>query len=130
MSCRIIDAYCCRICPCTLPLPMRAAIHASSVLRPIMDCPSPIPIVSPCCRFCRRCRSHQCCRIQHCPITSFQHCFLEPWTIHRPSLQLSSAHCYTSCCMLPHTHAVDFRYCHAGCHPVATVQQYFRQPTP
>ena len=42
-----------------------------------------------------------------------------------PKSQLSLAHCCVSCCVLPHTHAVDFRYCHAGCHPVATVQQHF-----
>jgi hypothetical protein len=42
-----------------------------------------------------------------------------------PKPQLSSAHCCASCCVLPHTHAADFRYCHAGCHPVATIQQCF-----
>ena len=42
-----------------------------------------------------------------------------------PKSQLSSTHCRASCCVLPHTHAADFRYCHAGCHPVATVQQCF-----
>jgi hypothetical protein len=42
-----------------------------------------------------------------------------------PKPQLSSAHCCASCCVLPHTHAADFRYCHEGCHPVATVQQCF-----
>ena len=42
-----------------------------------------------------------------------------------PKPQLSSAYCLASCCVLPHTHSADFRYCHAGCHPVATVQQCF-----
>jgi hypothetical protein len=42
-----------------------------------------------------------------------------------PKPQLSSAYCLASCCVLPHTHSTDFRYCHAGCHPVATVQQCF-----
>jgi len=42
-----------------------------------------------------------------------------------PKPQLSLAHCRASCCMLLHTHAVDFRYCHAGCHPIATIQQCF-----
>jgi hypothetical protein len=42
-----------------------------------------------------------------------------------PKSQLSSAYCCASCCVLPHTHSVDFRYCHASCHPVATVQQCF-----
>ena len=35
--------------------------------------------------------------------------------------QLSPAYC----CVLPHTHAADFRYCHVSCHPVATIQQCF-----
>jgi len=42
-----------------------------------------------------------------------------------PKPQLSSAHCCASCCVLPHTHVADFRYYHAGCHPVAIVQQCF-----
>jgi len=42
-----------------------------------------------------------------------------------PKPQLSSAYCCASCCVLPHTHSADFRYCHASCHPVATVQQCF-----
>jgi len=42
-----------------------------------------------------------------------------------PKPQLSSTHCCASCCVLPHTHVADFRYCHAGCHLVATVQQCF-----
>jgi len=42
-----------------------------------------------------------------------------------PKPQLSSAYCLASCCVLPHTHSADFRYCHASCHPVATVQQCF-----
>jgi hypothetical protein len=42
-----------------------------------------------------------------------------------PKPQLSSACCCASCCVLPHTHSADFRYCHASCHPVATVQQCF-----
>ena len=42
-----------------------------------------------------------------------------------PKPQLPSAHCCASCCVLPHTHVADFRYCQAGCHPVTTVQQCF-----
>jgi len=42
-----------------------------------------------------------------------------------PKPQLSLARCCASCCVLPHTHAADFYYCHAGCHPVAIVQQCF-----
>jgi hypothetical protein len=88
-------------------------------------------IISPCCRFFRRCWihrrcwSHQCCRIPHYPIMSFQHCFVKPWAIHCPIPQLSSAPCYASCCMLPHTHIANFRYCHTGCYPVATIHNAF-----
>jgi hypothetical protein len=42
-----------------------------------------------------------------------------------PKPQLSSAYCCASCCVLPHTRSADFHYCHASCHPVATVQQCF-----
>ena len=42
-----------------------------------------------------------------------------------PKSQLSSAYCCASCCVLPHTHSADFRYCHVSCHPVATIQQCF-----
>jgi hypothetical protein len=42
-----------------------------------------------------------------------------------PKSQLSSAYCCASCCVLPHTHSADFRYCHASCHRVATIQQCF-----
>jgi len=42
-----------------------------------------------------------------------------------PKPQFSSAYCLASCSVLPHTHSADFRYCHAGCHPVAIVQQCF-----
>ncbi|KAG6782220.1 hypothetical protein POTOM_011614 [Populus tomentosa] len=121
--------------------------------------------------FHRHCRSHQCCRIPHCPIVSSQHCFIKPWTVRCPSYrqpplqilsmlpnsidtadlisaaefptvsschpstissslgqsspksQLSSAYCCASCCVLPYTHYADFRYCHASCHPVVTIQQ-------
>jgi hypothetical protein len=87
-------------------------------------------IVSPCCRLCqhcripRRCRIHQCCQIPHVSLC-------HPGTVSSslgqssPKPQLSSARCCASYCVLPHTHAVDFYYCHAGCHPVATVQQCF-----
>jgi hypothetical protein len=104
---------------CTLPLHMHAVICASSVLRLVMDCSLSRPIIGPCCRFCRR------CRIPHCPIVSSQHCFVKSWAIHRPSPQLSSAYCRASCCVLSHTHAADFRYCHVSYHPVATIQQCF-----
>jgi hypothetical protein len=85
---------------------MRAIIRASSVFHPVMDYPSSRPIISPCCWFCQHCWSHQCYRIRHCLIVSFQHCFVKPWTIHRPSPQLASAHC----CVLLRMHAADFRY--------------------
>jgi len=98
---------------------MHAVICASSVLRLVMDCSLSRPIIGPCCRFCRR------CRIPHCPIVSSQHCFVKSWAIHRPSPQLSSAYCRASCCVLSHTHAADFRYCHVSYHPVATIQQCF-----
>jgi len=110
MSCRIVDVHYCRICQCTLPLPMRAAIHASSAFHPVMDCPSFRPIISRCCWFFQHCRSHQCSRIRHCLIVSFRHCFVKPWTIHRLSPQLALAHCCASYCVLLRMHAADFRY--------------------
>ena len=42
-----------------------------------------------------------------------------------PKSQLSSTYCCASCCVLPHTHSTDFCYCHASCHPIATIQQCF-----
>ena len=91
-------------------------------------------IVSPCCRFCRRCRIPRRCRIvdAHCCRICQRPCMM-PLSMHAAipassvyvKPQLSSAYCLTSCCVLPHTHSADFRYCHASCHPVATVQQCF-----
>jgi hypothetical protein len=56
---------------------------------------------------------------------SSQHCFVQSWAIHHPSPRLSPTYCWASCCVLPHTHAADFCYCHASCHLVATIQQCF-----
>jgi len=41
-------------------------------------------------------------------------------------VQVSSSRQHTDALLL---HAADFHYRHAGCHLIATVQQYFRQPT-
>jgi hypothetical protein len=79
-------------------------------------------IVSPCCRFCRHCRSHQCCRIPHCPICVIPALFRQALGNSRPSPN-SRQHTALLAVVCCRTHSVDFCYYHAGCHPVATVQQ-------
>jgi len=85
----------CRKLPITAPKTVATALACSHKptahsQRNCLAClgPSAVQVtVSPCCRFCwrcripRRCRSHQCCRIPHCPIVSSQHCFVKPWAI-------------------------------------------------
>jgi len=130
--CRIVDAHCCRICqcPCTMPLSMHAAISASSVYVKSRTAYCPDLSSAPAADFIDAAEfldAADFTRAAEFPTVPLCH----PSTVSSslgqssPKPQLSSADCCASCCVLPHTHAADFRYCHAGCHPVATVQQHF-----
>jgi hypothetical protein len=60
--------------------------------------------------------------LSHCVIpTLFRQALDNP----RPKSQLLSVYYCASYCVLPPTHSADFRYCHASCHPIATIQQCF-----
>ena len=128
MPCRIVDAHYCRICqrPCKMPLSMHAAIPASSVYVKSMTAYCPDLSSAPAADFIDAAEFLDAADFTSAaefPTVSLCH----PSTVSSslgqssPKPQLSSAHC----CLLPHTHAADFYYCHAGCHPVATVQQCF-----
>ena len=130
--CRIVDAHCCRICqrPCMMPLSMHAAIPASSVYVKSRTAYCPDLSSAPAADFIDAAEFLDAADLTSAaefPTVPLCH----PSTVSSslgqssPKPQLSSAYCLASCCVLPHTHSADFRYCHAGCHPVATVQQCF-----
>jgi hypothetical protein len=126
MRCRIVDAHCYRICqrPCTMPLSMHAAIPASSVYIKSRTAYCPDLSLAPAAEFLDAADLTSAAKFPTVPLChpSIVSSSLEQSS---PKPQLSSAYCCASCCVLPHTHSVDFRYCHASCHPVATIQQCF-----
>jgi len=114
--CRIVDAHCCRICqrPCMMPLSMHAAIPASSVYVKSRTAYCPDLSLAP---------AADLTSAAEFPTVPLCHPSIVSSNLGQssPKPQLSSAYCLASCCVLPHTHSADFHYCHAGCHPVATV---------
>jgi len=124
--CRIVDTHCCRICqrPCMMPLSMHAAIPDSSVYVKFRTAYCPDFSSAPAANFIDAADLTSAAEFPTVPLC-------HPSTVSSsleqssPKPQLSLAYCLASCCVLPHTHSADFRYCHAGCDPVAIVYQCF-----
>jgi len=132
MPCRIVDAHCCRICqnPCTMPLSMHAAIPASSVYVKSRTayCPdSSSALVADFVDVAEFLDAADLTSAAEFPTVPLCHPSTVSSSIGQssPKPQLSSAYCCANCCVLPHTHSANFRYCHASYHPVAAVQQCF-----
>jgi len=126
MPCRIVDVHYCRICQlsCTMPLSMHAAIPASSVYAKSRTAYYPDLSSAPAANFVDAANLISAVKLPTVPLC-------HPNTVSSslgqssPKSQLLSVCCCASCCVLPQTHSVDFRYCHASCHPIATIQQCF-----
>jgi len=126
MPCRTIDAHCCWIFqrPCKMQLSMHAAIPTSSVYIKSRTAYCPDLSSAPAADFIDAADLTSAAEFPTVPLC-------HPSTVSSslgqssPKPQLSLAYCCASCCVLPHTHSADFRYCHASYHPVATIQQCF-----
>jgi len=126
MSCRIVDAHCCRICQrsCTMPLSMHDAIHASSVYVKSRTAYFPDLSLVLAADFVNAADLTSAAEFPTVPLC---HPSIVSSSLGQssPKSQLSSSYCCASCCVLPHTHSIDFRYCHVSCRPIATIQQCF-----